>query len=64
MKILHVIISKGFAGSELYTVNLINHQSKNNDTFLIKSDENIHHSFKLLDVPYHDWSDQNKNKEG
>ena len=32
--------------------------------FQIKSDENIHHSFKLLDVPYHDWSDQNKNKEG
>ena len=40
MKILHVIISKGFAGSELYTVNLINHQSKNNDTYLIKSAEN------------------------
>ena len=36
MKILHVIISKGFAGSELYAINLLNYQSQKNETFLIK----------------------------
>lgn len=37
MKILHVIISKGFAGSELYLINLLNYQSKKHDTYLIKN---------------------------
>ena len=37
MKILHVIISKGFAGSELYVINLLNYQSNFHDTYLIKN---------------------------
>ena len=49
MKILHVIISKGFAGSELYVVNLINFQSKNNDVYLIKNlNKEAHRYEKLL----------------
>ena len=48
MKILHVIISKGFAGSELYTINLINYQSRNNDTYLIKIADNIQSIERIL----------------
>ena len=48
MKILHVIISKGFAGSELYLINLINYQSKKNDTYLIKSLNNEAKRYKKL----------------
>ena len=46
MKILHVIISKGFAGSELYAINLLNYQSKDNETYLIKTAENNSEKYK------------------
>ena len=53
MKILHVLISKGFAGSELYAINLLNHQSQNHQTFLIKnskSDANKYNKFLNINV--------------
>ncbi len=46
MKILHVIISKGFAGSELYAINLLNYQSKFHNTFLIKINETNNVKYK------------------
>lgn len=48
MKILHVIISKGFTGSELYVINLINYQSKYHDTMLIKNENNEVSIYKNL----------------
>ncbi len=46
MKILHVLISKGFAGSELYAINLLNHQSQNHQTFLIKNSDSDSKKYK------------------
>ena len=57
MKILHVLISKGFAGSELYAINLLNHQSQNHQTFLIKnskSDANKYNKFLNINVKTYD----------
>ena len=57
MKILHVLISKGFAGSELYAINLLNYQSQNHRTFLIKnskSDENKYKKFLNNNVKTYD----------
>lgn len=45
MKIVHVILSKGFAGSERYVLDLINYQSKNNDCYLIKNSSNKSEQF-------------------
>ena len=41
LKILHIILSKGFAGSEKYVVDLIKFQKKNNFVFVITSEKNI-----------------------
>ena len=57
MKILHVLISKGFAGSELYAINLLNYQSQNHQTFLIKnskSDANKYKKFLNSSVKMYD----------
>ena len=37
IKIIHINLSQGFAGSERHMVDLINYQSKNYKTYLIKS---------------------------
>lgn len=45
MKIIHIILSKGFAGSERYVLDLINYQSQNNHCYLIKNIRNKNEQF-------------------
>lgn len=45
MKIIHIILSKGFAGSERYVLDLINYQSQNNHCYLIKNIRNKNEKF-------------------
>ncbi len=40
LKIVHVILSKGFAGSEKYVIDLINFQKKNNFVYALTSNKN------------------------
>jgi len=40
MKIIHIILSKDFAGSERYVTELINFQSQNHDCYLLKNINN------------------------
>ncbi len=41
LKIIHIILSKGFAGSEKYVLDLINHQIKTHNVNVITSKKNI-----------------------
>ena len=50
MKILHIMLSKRFAGSEKYLIDLINFQSHNHTCYLIKNKNNKSHEiYKNLD---------------
>ena len=40
IKIIHINLSRGFAGAERHMIDLINYQSKGNKTYLIKSKNN------------------------
>jgi glycosyltransferase involved in cell wall biosynthesis len=46
IKIIHINLSSGFAGAERHMIDLINYQSKKNQTYLIKTKKNsfINHS--------------------
>ena len=45
MKIVHVILSKGFSGSEKYVIDVLNEQSKQNQCYLIKNKKNNFSNF-------------------
>lgn len=45
MKIIHIILSKGFAGSERYVLDVINYQSQTNNCYLIKNIRNKDEQF-------------------
>ena len=47
IKIIHINLSSGFAGAERHMIDLINHQSKDYKTYLIKSKKK--YFYKLLD---------------
>lgn len=45
MKIIHIILSKGFSGSEKYVIDLINEQSKKHKCYLLKNRKNKFQNF-------------------
>jgi len=48
IKIIHINLSRGFAGSERHMVDLINYQSKNYKTYLIKSKKNTFINYSIV----------------
>ena len=48
LKILHIILSKGFAGSEKYVVDLVQFQKKKHFVSLISSKKNITLNIRLF----------------
>ena len=48
IKIIHIILSPGFAGSERHMIDLINYQSKDYKTYLIKSKKNNFINYSIV----------------
>ena len=48
IKIIHINLSPGFAGSERHMVDLINYQSKEYKTYLIKSKKNNFINYSIV----------------
>ena len=48
IKIIHINLSSGFAGAERHMIDLINHQSKDYKTYLIKSEKNTFINYSIV----------------
>ena len=48
IKIIHINLSSGFAGAERHMVDLINYQSKDFETYLIKSEKNNFINYSIV----------------
>ena len=49
IKIIHINLSSGFAGAERHMIDLINHQSKDYKTYLIKSENNASINYSIVE---------------
>jgi len=48
IRIIHINLSSGFAGSERHLVDLVNFQSDNYDTYLIKLKKNSFINYSII----------------
>ena len=49
IKIIHINLSSGFAGAERHMIDLINHQSKDYKTYLVKSKKNTFINYSIVE---------------
>ena len=48
IKILHINLSSGFAGAERHMIDLVNYQSKDSDTFIVKLKNNNFINYSIV----------------